>query len=67
MRLCEKFLKKSFNVKLSVYFKGRENTRPEIGEALLNRFLEEIKELGQATSDISKGHRSVFVMIASKK
>ena len=42
---CLKFLKKSYNVKLTVQFKGRENARTEIGRDLLIRFLEDIKDM----------------------
>lgn len=63
---CLKFLKKSYNVKLAVQFKGRENARTEIGRDLLLRFLDDVKEYGVASSEISKGNRSLFVMICAK-
>lgn len=41
-----KFLSKGDKVKVTVRFRGREVSHSEIGEALLKRFAEEVKEVG---------------------
>ena len=44
---AKKFLAKGDKVKVTVRFRGRELTHTEIGEVLLERFAEELKEIGQ--------------------
>ena len=46
-RNAGKFLSKGDKVKVTVRFRGRELTHTEIGEVLLERFAEELKEIGQ--------------------
>lgn len=41
-----RFLKNGDKVKVTVRFRGREVTHSEIGEALLKRFAEQVKEYG---------------------
>lgn len=41
-----KFLSKGDKVKVTVRFRGREVSHSEIGEALLKRFAEEVKDVG---------------------
>jgi len=45
-RNASKFLSKGDKVKVTVRFRGRELTHAEIGEVLLKRFAEEVKEFG---------------------
>ena len=67
LRLGQKFLGKSYNVKLSVFFKGRENARKDLGNVLIERYIEEIKDLGSLQGDIAPGHRSIYVIIQPLK
>jgi translation initiation factor IF-3 len=39
----ERFLKKGAHVKISVYFRGRENAHPELGEVILSKLVDEFK------------------------
>ncbi len=41
----EKFLKGGDKVKITMKFRGREQTRPEIGYKLLQRLAEDVKEI----------------------
>lgn len=59
----KKFLDKKYVVKLTIFFKGRENARREFGEQLIQRYLDDIKEFGSAASDISFAPRAISVMI----
>jgi len=60
------FLKKGYKIKLWVWFRGREVIHPELGEAVIKRFLEAIKDLGTADAPMSRSHRSMTVMISPK-
>jgi translation initiation factor IF-3 len=44
------FLGKGYKVKLTVFFKGREGTHPELGHALIAEYLEKIADLGWTDS-----------------
>ncbi len=61
------FLGKSYQLKISVKFKGREITRKEFGEKVIERFLEDVKDHGKATSAIMQGHRSIYVIVSPIK
>ena len=61
-----KFLKKGYNIKVSVFFKGRERTHPEIGEDLLNRFKDDIKEYGEVSTGLTKAPRILYLVINPK-
>ena len=60
------FLKKGYKVKLFVPFRGREIVHPELGTAIINKFLDEIKEIGVPESGISRAPRAMTVMINPK-
>lgn len=59
-----KFLGKSYTVKLSCFFRGRENARQDLGKIVLERYLEDIADIGVANGEISSGHRSIYIMIS---
>ena len=61
-----KFLKKGYNIKVSVFFKGRERTHPELGEDLLNRFKDDIKEYGEVSTGLTKAPRILYLVINPK-
>ena len=45
LRHVKRFLSEGNKVKVSMLFRGREIAHPEFGKELLNRFLEEVKDL----------------------
>jgi len=45
LRHVKRFLSEGNKVKISMLFRGREIAHPEFGKELLNRFLEEVKDL----------------------
>jgi translation initiation factor IF-3 len=59
-----KFLEKGHRVKISVFFKGREITRPEFGRKMLERVLASIAELAAPEGEprIEGRHMSVVVV-----
>ncbi len=40
------FLEKGYKVKITVFFKGREETHPELGKVLILKFLDQVGDLG---------------------
>lgn len=61
------FLKKGFRVKLCIPFRGREIVHPELGRALVQKYLESVTDLiapGQA--DVQSAHRSLVVILNPK-
>jgi len=63
-----KFLEKGHRVKISVFFKGREITRPEFGRQMLNRVLASIADSAAPEGDprIEGRHMSVVVVPTQK-
>ena len=45
MRHAKRFLSEGNKVKVSILFRGRELAHPEFGRDMMNRFLEEVKDL----------------------
>ena len=63
---CIKFLKKGYQVKITVFFKGREMSHPEIGKDLLNRFKEDINEYGDVSTDVTHSFRTLYLILNPK-
>jgi len=67
VKLGKKFLTKSYQIKLSVFFKGRENARKEMGVVVMQKYLDEIGDLGTQQGEIAAGHRSLYIIIQPNK
>ena len=61
-----KFLKKGYNIKVLVFFKGREMTHPEIGKDLLKRFKDDIIQFGDEITKVTFAHRSMYMILGPK-
>lgn len=59
-----RFLKSGDKVKVSVRFRGREISHSEIGEALLVRFAEQVKEFGNMDKPPKLEGRSMVMFIS---
>ncbi|HJW22860.1 MAG TPA: translation initiation factor IF-3 [Candidatus Limnocylindrales bacterium] len=59
------FLADGDRLKVTVRFRGRELTHPEIGRALLDRFADQIKEHGVVDRAATLEGKSMFVTVAS--
>jgi len=59
------FLEEGDRLKVTVRFRGRELTHPELGRALLERFAEHIKEHGVVERTPVLEGKSMFVTVAS--
>jgi translation initiation factor IF-3 len=60
----ERFLKGSDKVKITVMFRGREQSRPEMGYRLLQRLAADVAELGVVESNPKQDGRNMVMVIA---
>ena len=63
----ERFLKGGDKVKVTIMFRGREQSRPELGYRLLQRLAEDIVELGTVESSPKQDGRNMVMVIAPTK
>lgn len=63
-RTVQKLLKEGDKVKVSVMFRGREVTHPQIGRALLDRIYERVKDLGTLEKQPSMEGRFMTMILA---
>ena len=62
-----KYLQKGNKIKVTVRFRGREMAHTELGEEVLNRFSEAVKEYGEVEKKPTMESRSMFMMLSSIK
>ena len=62
-----KYLQKGHKVKATVRFRGREMAHTELGEDVLNRVSEAIKEYGEIEKKPTMESRSMYMMISPIK
>jgi translation initiation factor IF-3 len=60
----ERFLKAGDKVKVTIMFRGREQSRPELGFRLLQRLAEDIVELGFVESSPKQDGRNMVMVVA---
>lgn len=61
---AERFLKGGDKVKVMIQFRGREQSRPEMGVKLLQRFAEDVAELSTVESAPRQDGRSMVMVLA---
>lgn len=66
LRKSEHFLKSGDKVKVSLRFRGREMTRPEIGERLMGRLKEALTELARVEAEPKMEGRQMVMIFAPK-
>jgi translation initiation factor IF-3 len=59
-----RFLKAGDKVKVTIMFRGREQSRPELGFRLLRKLSEEISELGFVESSAKQDGRNMIMVLA---
>ncbi|GAA3267548.1 hypothetical protein GCM10018962_34210 [Dactylosporangium matsuzakiense] len=59
-----RFLKAGDKVKVTIMFRGREQSRPELGFRLLRKLSEEISELGFVESSPKQDGRNMIMVLA---
>ncbi|GAA3306736.1 translation initiation factor IF-3 [Nonomuraea dietziae] len=61
------FLKAGDKVKVTIMFRGREQSRPELGFRLLQRLAEDVTELGFVESQPKQDGRNMIMVIGPHK
>src|SRR5690625_1587823 len=64
LRNARKFLEKGDKVKASVRFRGRAITHKELGQEVLDRLAEEVKDISTVESKVKMEGRNMFMMLA---
>src|SRR6266581_3276147 len=62
-----RFLKAGDKVKVTIMFRGREQSRPELGYRLLQRLSEDVSELGFVESNPKQDGRNMIMVIGPHK
>ncbi|GAA3148749.1 translation initiation factor IF-3 [Planomonospora alba] len=62
-----RFLKAGDKVKVTIMFRGREQSRPELGFRLLQRLAEDVKDLGFVESQPKQDGRNMIMVIGPHK
>jgi translation initiation factor IF-3 len=63
----ERFLKAGDKVKVTIMFRGREQSRPELGFRLLQRLAEDVEELGFVESRPKQDGRNMIMVLGPHK
>ena len=62
-----RFLKQGDKVKITIMFRGREQSRPELGFRLLQRLAEDVQELGIVESAPKQDGRNMIMVLSPTK
>jgi translation initiation factor IF-3 len=62
-----RFLEHGHKVKVTIMFRGREQSRPELGFRLLQRLAEDVNELGFVESSAKQDGRNMIMVLAPYK
>jgi translation initiation factor IF-3 len=60
----ERFLRQGDKVKVTIMFRGREQSRPELGFRLLQRLATDVEELGFVESSPKQDGRNMVMVVA---
>jgi translation initiation factor IF-3 len=63
----ERFLRAGDKVKVTIMFRGREQSRPELGLRLLQRLSEDVAELGFVEASPKQDGRNMIMVMAPHK
>jgi translation initiation factor IF-3 len=66
LRHIQRFLSHGDKAKITLMFRGREITHPELGQKVMDRIVEEIKEFGVVESPPKLEGRNMTMLIAPK-
>jgi translation initiation factor IF-3 len=62
-----RFLAAGNKVKVTIMFRGREQSRPELGFRLLQKLAEDVTELGYVESSAKQDGRNMIMVLAPHK
>jgi translation initiation factor IF-3 len=63
----ERFLRHGDKVKVTIMFRGREVQHPDLGEKLLRRLADDLRELGRIESQPNLDGRNMVMVLAPRK
>ena len=66
LNMGKKFLSDGCKLKITLIFRGRELSRIDLGEIVMNRVLEELSEIAEVEKDIPHEGRRMSVILISK-
>ncbi len=66
VRHAREFLESGHRVKCSLYFRGREGAHQELGFDVMNRVLEDCKDIGQPEQPPRKMGRSILMLLTPR-
>lgn len=66
LRAMRKFLSKNNEVKVQIFFRGREFSHPEIGSRLLHRVIEETKDIANVKARYEKDNRFLLILVSNE-
>ena len=66
IRHIKKFLTQGDKAKITLIFRGREITRPELGQEVMNRIVEEIEDVGIVENPAKLEGRNMIMLLAPK-
>ena len=66
MRNIRRFLERGQRVKVSVFFRGREITHPELGRAMLNGVFDEVQDLAKLDVSPKLEGRNMAMLLTPK-
>lgn len=61
-----RFLEKKQRVKVSILFRGREITHPEIGREMLDKFYEKIQDIGELEGQARLEGRNMSILVVPR-
>jgi translation initiation factor IF-3 len=64
---ARKFLEQGSKVKVSVFFRGREITHPELGKKLLERFTQQVSDIAQQEQAPQLSGREYNMIVGARK
>lgn len=64
---ARKFITEGHKVKVSLLFRGREITHPELGRVLLDRFLASLEDIAAVEQEVQLTGRDLNMVIGQKK
>ncbi len=67
IRHIQRFLKEGHKVKITVMLRGREKARPELAQLILDRVLEDTKDLGYQDGELRTQHWAVSALLSPGK
>ncbi|MFC1514179.1 translation initiation factor IF-3, partial [candidate division KSB1 bacterium] len=66
LRHARKFIEHGDRVKVSMFFRGREFSHKEFGEATIKKFQERMEDIAKIEIPMSKEGRSLVIVLSKK-